>query len=304
MDFDAKATGLPSHARNDRLHFFKYMNETTAKIVLNLGTLRWSTPEFLNDPFDMQFEMLLHGDIEGIKADALDKAWRLICGDKPITNETPISETLEGMRTERPRIKESDFRKRVGPAIDEVYKNMRDDLPSTLGEIRPLNARTKILSLSVRPDIPTMWSHYANSHRGIVLRFRSVGDSPYMMAKPINYMSEVPSFLTRDEMVGLFSGTHRIDVDEMASRMTYTKSSHWAYEQEWRIASGFGRDSTAGYEDVPFGLLELDGVIFGLKASQETADVVRLLAAKFPDVQFYKAVRDMTSFDISFEEFG
>ncbi|WP_320203989.1 hypothetical protein [Agrobacterium rosae] len=133
MDFDAKATGLPSHARNDRLHFFKYMNETTAKIVLNLGTLRWSTPEFLNDPFDMQFEMLLHGDIEGIKADALDRAWRLICGDKPIPNETPISETLEGMRTERPRITEIDFRRWVGPAIDEVYKKMRDD------RVRPAN---------------------------------------------------------------------------------------------------------------------------------------------------------------------
>jgi len=97
MDFDQKADGLPAHARNDRLHFFKYMNETTAKIVLSDGTLRWSTTEYPNDPFDMQFEMILHSDIEGIRGDALNETWSLICSGEPtlpteIFSSSPCSE--------------------------------------------------------------------------------------------------------------------------------------------------------------------------------------------------------------------
>src|SRR6266446_7525436 len=45
---------------HDRQSFFKYMPASTAKVVLENGTLRWSSPVLFNDPFDVPRE-LSHG---------------------------------------------------------------------------------------------------------------------------------------------------------------------------------------------------------------------------------------------------
>ncbi len=298
MDFNQKANGLPPHARTDRLHFFKYMHETTAKIVLNDATLRWSTSSYLNDPFDMNFEMALHADIATVKEEALGKAWDLINSEVPIKAVSPIGILLESIRVERPKVSQNDFNRFYGNAIDVTYQKMKESLPRTNGDLAPLHAKTKILSLSERADIPTMWSHYANSHRGVVLRFRSINDAPYMMAKPMRYTEDVPHFLSHQELVDFFCGLNAISPEALADLVTYTKSSHWSYEKEWRIASGFGRDDSLPFEDVQFGYDELDGVIFGLNTSRETIDVVKLLSAKFPAVQFFRASRQPTSFKL------
>ena len=301
MDYDLKAENLPTIARNDRLHFFKYMNETTAKIVLNGCTMRWSTASFLNDPFDMQFEMDLQVNVKELKTAALSKSWQMVTGQSEIVAATPTGTMLERMRVEKPRITEALFRSVMSDAIDEVFGRMVEMLPSTNADLSPFHAKTKILSLSERADIPTMWSHYANAHKGVVLRFKSGGNAPYMMAVPMTYVDEVPAFLSSSELIDFFCGTHRIDVKDLANKMTYTKSSHWSYEKEWRIASGFGRAEDDPFEDVHFGLNELDGIIFGLNTTDSTKEVIRLLAQKCSSVQFFQVFRSASSFALQIE---
>jgi hypothetical protein len=59
MNFDGKLPEIPPNWNNDRLHFFKYMNFETAKIVLENRTLRWTTPRTLNDLYDVQIDLRL-----------------------------------------------------------------------------------------------------------------------------------------------------------------------------------------------------------------------------------------------------
>jgi hypothetical protein len=54
-------------------HFFKYVTPDTGRKILENGTLRWSTPQLLNDPFDMQFAFQLRIDRQSVRTMAGDK---------------------------------------------------------------------------------------------------------------------------------------------------------------------------------------------------------------------------------------
>src|SRR5258708_2756964 len=43
-------------------YLYKYVTSSVAHLVLQNRTLRWSTASFLNDPFDIQFD--LHVDVD------------------------------------------------------------------------------------------------------------------------------------------------------------------------------------------------------------------------------------------------
>ncbi|MFZ0680264.1 DUF2971 domain-containing protein [Candidatus Binatus sp.] len=80
-----------------------------------------------------------------------------------------------------------------------------------------------ILCLSkIRSDI-LMWSHYADGHKGLCLEFDGSANSDFFgAAQPVEYSDYSPLPLDKD------SGS------QMA-RIVLTKSTHWAYEQEYRI---------------------------------------------------------------------
>jgi len=84
--------------------------------------------------------------------------------------------------------------------------------------------RNGLISFSDNWNSPLMWSHYADSHKGLALGFDvKIGD--YL--KKVIYVSErellpkVTDF-NKDQMVS------KID------KATYTKFDHWQYEQEYR----------------------------------------------------------------------
>jgi hypothetical protein len=70
------------------------------------------------------------------------------------------------------------------------------------------------------------------------------------------------------------SGRARIDRLAMLDKIVFTKSVAWTHEREWRVFSGVGRDPNATFEDIPFGALELDGLIVGCSLNQGEVFVV------------------------------
>jgi hypothetical protein len=76
---------------------------------------------------------------------------------------------------------------------------------------------------AVREDI-LMWSRYSEKHTGLVLEFRAgPDDSFFRRAEPVTYQERYPTL-------------RPVDPDEeRAKASALTKSSHWRYEQEYRI---------------------------------------------------------------------
>jgi hypothetical protein len=303
IDLDARVSAVPANWRNDRLHFFKYMTASTAKIVLANRTLRWSTPSQLNDPFDMQFDMSINVNKEQLKATALEKMWGRYSGEEahPVGNMVGIM--LEMLRQYAPGMTKADFFAHFGPGIEEGYHRAMAALPSINAQTAPGIATMKVLSLTTMPSNNLMWTHYADAHRGVVLRLRSIPalDSPYGMAKPMNYVETFPSLLDEEDLVNMSAGIESINVTKIVDKIVYTKSAEYKYEREWRLCSGSGRDTNAPFEDIPFAWNELDGIVLGLNVSDSDRAEILALACGYPNIEMMQAKRTRSTLELGVE---
>lgn len=289
-----KIPAKPENWTNDRLHFYKYLTAETAKIVLTNRTLRWSAPALFNDPFDVQFNMHITADPAAVRPLAMNRILDVIEGRIEPDQNNPAGQLFKMLRDPRVKMSRQEIVDQLGPAFDEGFSKMVEILPSVNSEAAKHLEDIKILCLTVRPDNNLMWSHYADSHRGVVLRFRSIPalDTPYGLAKPINYVHAVPPLVSEQELADIFAGAGTFEKAGIVDRAIYTKSSEWAYEEEWRLSSGGGRRPGELFEDVPFGWNELDGLIFGLRTSDENRDALGTLARQYPNVQIFAATRE------------
>jgi hypothetical protein len=130
-----------------------------------------------------------------------------------------------------------------------------------------------------------MWSHYADSHRGLVLEY-STAFFPFSSAIPIHYKSN----LSLDEYPDLFDDNHYFPWYEF-------KGEPWAYEKEWRIIN-HGDVSGLSYPSEA-----LKRVIFGINTDPSLqAIIINIVSTRYHDVQFQKAIKSLAELEISFEE--
>ena len=127
------------------------------------------------------------------------------------------------------------FGKSKTGAIEPIFPEIVDDFVRQLPDT--LSRKFAFLSLSKRRDNLVMWSHYADSHRGFVLglfadnRFFKPGNGKGRHGLCEVSYSNKRVILPRRAYPRLgLQGAH--DLNDV---IFYTKSTHWAYEEEVRI---------------------------------------------------------------------
>jgi len=152
--------------------------------------------------------------------------------------------------------------------LDTVRANLRDQM--------------LVYSMSAINNHILMWSHYANSHRGICLGFAADGrDDIFAFAEPIVYQEALLVFDLRSDR----------DPIESAKNVALVKGTRWAYEQEWRIAL-VGRAPDRDRE-VAFEPATLTEVILGCEISKRDSLAVKVaLAIRDSPVTLYQAHRN------------
>ena len=271
-------------------HLYKYVTADTGKKMLRFGSLRWSTPPILNDPFDMQFAFQLRYDPQVIRTMAAEKHWHLYSSE---VVERPLhvsGQLLRYLRNNGPLMARREFDNAFHGVIDECIQQTEARIQKHSRELIDLFSNDKILCLSEINDSILMWSYYAGNHSGLVFRFTD--DVPLgatKMAKPVRYVEHFPSLVSDEVFSDMLAGYDALDRRKILDDIVFTKSHHWSHEREWRIYAGSGR-SKAASEDIPFIPEELNGVIFGLRASGETrTEILNLLKGRYPHVETMQA---------------
>ncbi len=145
-----------------------------------------------------------------------------------------------------------------------------------------------VLCVCKKRDDILMWSHYADSHRGVCLEFDS-------MSKFMAHAQEVRYSETR-EPIRAYHETKQ----QMMEKALLTKSSRWAYEDEYRLLR---------YEGGP-GLVEfrphnLTGIILGANADKAIGDLVKgWIAERVEPVTLYRASVSSTEYKIVIRAVG
>lgn len=180
-----------------------------------------------------------------------------------------------------------------------------------------------------------MWSHYADSHRGICLRFRSL--KKRLNKKEYDYYLEF-CYSNQNEMLWLarINPFHNLYYEVIFQKIVYNnnipepvnlfdkdgniklhnfllnKFTDWVYEEEYRMIVDPDVDKMLlSEEEFKRGLVkyqkeDLEGIIFGLKINRkDVQDVYNTIKKHYLDeeitVNFYKAVEIDRKYDLKIE---
>jgi hypothetical protein len=130
------------------------------------------------------------------------------------------------------------------------------------------------VSLASDPVCVQMWAHYAAQHSGICIQYRRA-DSFLLTSKncqPMSYRGTMP-------MVQAF--------DDSIHHVFWSKFDAWEYEREWRLMYPRANAYLAP------GLLIPSGVVFGLRTTTETKELLRKWA---PNIRFGQIVAAKTPY--------
>lgn len=287
--------------------FYKYMTYSTANIVLENQTLRWSTPATLNDPYDIQFDLRINFDREKVLHQSLEKLWKAFTGKltgHPDSHMTVAINTLRPLLLKMPK---HHFIKIMEAGIKTSFAELDKNINQTHQITREHLATTKILCLTDSPTNQLMWAYYADSNRGVVLRFQDEPgeSSPYQMAKQMSYMADIPMLFEENELSDFLAGLVTFDTAKRIHSLIYTKSDAWKHENEWRIFAGDGRNKFSPHEDRKFGARELTGAVFGCRMPHEQKTALSITIKRlYPHAEIFQAVPANHSFQLELLPFS
>jgi hypothetical protein len=270
------------------------MSAASASKVLQTSTLKWSRPSNFNDPFDVGFNH--HLDYR--KVDFVQRAIRQVL--ELISEGSPPRE-LERLLSTRPDIPREFIANIFAKATTQMIGHVEQSLAGMHSVLAEKLSRYRILCLtSTKHDI-LMWSHYASNHTGVVLEFSCdvANDSSWSIARQVEYRTDMPSFATETEFIGLLVGSYELPIEKRINQMIYTKAIDWAYEQEWRIHlpdDGLG-------EFVCFSPNELAAVYFGCRvAPEDRLSISQAAKLLNPFVRLFNGQKSERHFALEFFE--
>ena len=327
-----------------RLCKYRSMEEGTARertlAILKNRELRYSPASSFNDPFDCRLDIALKskdeadqlvdnvaGAFRAIGSKLVASAKAAFKGNGGVTSAPPSDDATEPTTKPRSRwqvtgarVQDDDGQWRDVP-WEDVVNDVQVRRMSKLYKI--LDQSFGVLCLSKCPDDILLWSHYADSHRGLCLEFDVAGYSEvFPRLHAVKYADEYPDISSDfPDLLGLFQAKSGGEIseklltvadilaDDLAgdaqsessehrtalslARWFYVKSSHWAYEREWRCLR-----SKPGPQSFPPDALTR--IIVGCVDTEATLKAVRDAIAGTPlqNVRLYKAVRQARRFGL------
>ncbi|HEY4248263.1 MAG TPA: DUF2971 domain-containing protein [Lacunisphaera sp.] len=286
----------PNHL-HDRTSFFKYLSASTAKLVLENNSLRWSSPRLFNDPFDVPRELSF-----GITAVEMSEAYRrrLVSLIQHPPDET--SELSPQVRLIVDTVKQGitpELRAEMIAALNEPLQ-AQQTTDASMDELRDLwrgwIPDFRILCLTESPAHSAMWFHYADQYKGAVLEFNcnDDSDSAWRIAQPVTYPATKPDVFEADGWAKLMMMPIKRAIETMFHVSTYTKSPDWSYENEWRITSFKRPDDTGLFTDYKFAPRDLSAIYLGPLISPVDKASLLAVAAKYPHVRISEVAIGMT----------
>lgn len=172
------------------------------------------------------------------------------------------------------------FRKAVQAGLDAEFEKQKLAMRNERG----------VCCFSACNDSILMWSHYADSHKGFCLGFKTDSEpfsktdsKPHSGARRVNYLSEVPAVNPASLILD--------DIEDAFEAMIVTKYQCWDYEKEWRL---FHMEADTAYG---YAAGTLDSVYFGMSMPESQQFVIgKLLDGT--GTKFYRMERDPVKFSV------
>lgn len=157
-----------------------------------------------------------------------------------------------------------------------------------------------ICSFSLVANETLMWSHYANDHKGVCLRYDFPesflnNEDEILGVSKVSYDSDaITNWLTNH--IDLFDTDHKAFITTLLQTLLTSKAPSWNYEKESRIIR-----PVTGLFEIP--RETLTHVIFGLQIREADELLIRSIVDKYySTVKFGRVIRTDDDFGIDTKE--
>jgi len=281
---------------HERISFFKYMSASTARLVLDNRTLRWSSPSLFNDPFDVPRELSFGITSVEIVEGLAQRFAALI--EHPPEDTSDLGPKLRLIVDTVKRGISPELRSEMIAGIKEMSET---HLPTgaSMEALRDLwrswIPQFRILCLTESPAHSAMWFHYADQYKGAVLEFNCNDelDSAWLAAQPVIYPTAKPEIFEADGWAKLIMMPNELAIKTIFHVTTYTKSPDWSYENEWRITSFKRPNDTELFTDYKFDPIELSSIYLGPLISPVDKNSLIAVATRYPHIRIYEVMIGM-----------
>lgn len=187
--------------------------------------------------------------------------------------------------------------------LGAILPDADDPLDYLLTHCRILLPFFRILCFSSKHDVAPMWAHYADQHRGVVLKFsandRGQESSPWFEAKRVDYKHELV-LSAQDVAASLQQDGPNEQFSHLLQKWLCIKHPDWQHEYEWRCLtlSNFGEPPR--YCHWHFDESDVEGVYFGLNTSEQNKAELVFFADRYRNMKFFNARIDGTK--LAFDE--
>lgn len=292
---------------------FKYVSRDGARKIIEKCSLRFARPSEMNDPFDLLIDDLYNNGLEEIQRRSIAPLFDRI-ETNPEQFASVVGADCAEVRAAAERLKLMSPETRVAfiAAMSELDLDKEDEELALLRtkmepQLRGVIAQFRnagIFCATRKSNNLLMWAHYAEQHHGAVLGFRPdlERDSFLRVFEPVRYGDILPSFYGpfEDAMWNNAPFTQEM-VTAVRNALVYSKSTHWAYEEEVRIfiPNGVREDESAAF--LNFYPSELCEVYLGCRMdAQSRSELISLAKALNPDVALFDMQPDRSSYVLGY----
>ena len=175
---------------------------------------------------------------------------------------------------------------------DFTDRMKRHDVKTFVNELRKIRVRCFIGEVNTIMNTPPflntlMWAHYANSHKGICIKYRVNEDSPLLCDKDMgNFIKGRLDHVIYSDI--LLENKGVLNYGECF----LTKSPVWEYEDEYRLVY-YDAQKDAKHYTIPLSKLglKIEAIYFGLNCDKNYRLLVQSLLSK-NDVHYFSIERD------------
>jgi Protein of unknown function (DUF2971) len=249
-----------------KLYKYQRFNEQTL-CNLTAGQIRFTAPRDFNDPFDCALPMfdtscLTDHDFRKAFAHYTEKY-----GSDPgvVARMCPAGVPSEA------------FKMLILRSVQDGFENRRRIMLEERG----------VACFSADPLNITMWSHYADGHRGFCLEFDTARD-PFHNAYYVRYADQFPYVNPVNVIVDPHDGDPE---NELFVASALTKATCWQYEKEWRMVH-MKPNHFYGYKRAA-----LTGIYFGAQMSETHKCILSEMLLRTP-TKLYQMHRDERGFTL------
>lgn len=139
--------------------------------------------------------------------------------------------------TEHPQMTEQEALERCIAAstqLLEKYKSDDQEIKKMMFDIimRTTNKNIGVFSLTESNNNELMWAHYANSHAGYVVGFKTDSEFFHRRKNDPKVCGELANVIYSDNAPTLYLDAGGMTIPK---ELFFTKTTKWSYEREWRM---------------------------------------------------------------------